>query len=249
MHPRGLRRAPGDHRRHASRARGCRRRLRPLASRGLIPDAPFWVPGRRIRAYSHRRSGWVRRMRILRSASPDGRLKYLEHLEHQHRMLSLVDRYGVALQGVGAGQGEPEYAHTVGLAAVGHPEFIVFGIPWNVVPTLLNPLAASVLNELATYAHGDTVHHLAAGFPVRLTTVRDSRRHLALANTFYAKAQGTRGRVAALQVVYPDPQMKWPWEAGSSVAWMPLLGKVPADAEGRVQTMPGTEGYAENSPN
>lgn len=184
-------------------------------------------------------------MRILRSASADRQLK---NLEHQHRMLSLVDTYGVALQGVGAGQGEPEYAHTVGLAAVGHPEFIMFGIPWNVVHTLLNPLAASVLNERATYAHGDTVHHLAAGFPVRLISVSDSRRHLALANTFYAKAHGTRGRVAALQVVYPDPQMTWPWEVGSSVAWMPLLGQIPADADGRVQTMARTEEHAQRPP-
>ena len=163
-------------------------------------------------------------------------------------MLTLIDKYGVALQGVGAGRDEPEYAHTVGLAAVGHPELVMFGVPWNVVHTLLNPLAGTVLAGLATYAHGDTVHHLAVGFPVRLITVRDSRRHLPLANTFYAEAHGTRGRVAALQLVYPDPQMRWPWEAGSSVAWMPLLGKIPADAEGRARTMPGTEDHAGTSP-
>ena len=50
---------------------------------------------------------------------------------------AIIDECGVMIQAVGAGkseagENEPQFAYTVGLARLSHPELIAFGLPMEV---------------------------------------------------------------------------------------------------------------------
>lgn len=155
---------------------------------------------------------------------------------YDRRMLGLVEKFGFAVQGVfpdtNSGGGEPGFCYTVGLAAQRLPELILFGLPPTVAQSLLNDLGSRMRAGTTQVAAGDTVWGLVRGYPVRLVEVTDSREHLTISNRF----AGGPSAVAALQVVFPDAQGRWPWESESGVSGLPVLGPVPA--EGREVRLP-----------
>lgn len=158
------------------------------------------------------------------------------------KMQLMVEEHGMAVQAVfpneGA-EGEDRYpfAYTVGLARAGHPEFIVFGLPHEVAHEILNDIGFRVLRDEHTFRPGDTVHQLVRDFPVRLIAVTDSWKLLTISNHLYGNPDGC---LPALELVFPDPDGRWPWEEGSTVASLPLLG--PVAEQGREITLEQIEG-------
>jgi hypothetical protein len=102
----------------------------------------------------------------------------------------------------------PGFAYTVGLhETYGHPELIVFGLPYEVAHGVLNDLAARIKNDNLTLQDGDGDDGAVKGHRVIFRKVRAAfvRKYLRVAHVL---SEDTR----ALQVVWPDPFGKFPWE-------------------------------------
>ena len=105
-----------------------------------------------------------------------------------------------------------------------HPELIITGVSQMEAGHPLNRLGERVRTG-ERFAHGDTVHGIAHGRPVRLIGVdpRASVEYLLHANALYRCAG--RPPVPALQVVWPDCGGRYPWDRGCHVADIqPVLG-------------------------
>lgn len=146
-----------------------------------------------------------------------------------------IEESGWAVQTVGAccsvpgcSGGDPgglEFGYTVGLTRYdGHPELIILGVAQRETGHPLNLLGERV-RAGERFAHGDTVHGIAADRPVRLVAVDPpaSAEYLIHANALYRCAG--RPPVPALQVAWPDCGGRFPWDPGCHVADLqPLLG-------------------------
>jgi len=143
--------------------------------------------------------------------------QYLLHL------LDLIDKYGWAVQGVlgGESKSEPPFSYTVGLTTLGHPEFIIQGMPARYAQHLLNALGEEVRQGRRYLANTTTADATEASAPVALIAVDDPSALLAAAQLY--------GEVEALQVIWPDPDGHLPWDEGyPNPAWVqPFLGPVP----------------------
>jgi Domain of unknown function (DUF4262) len=132
-----------------------------------------------------------------------------------------ITRHGWMLQAVfptDAGDGPP-FVYTVGLAALGHPELIVYGLPHDTGGVILNELGRRV-RDGRRLAHGERLDDVVEGFQVEVLAVADNQP-LGVARRLYGPG------VRALQIVYPDAGNLWPWEEGCDrvVASLPLLGR------------------------
>ena len=100
------------------------------------------------------------------------------------------------------------FSYTVGLADVGLPEVIVFGLPGDV--------ACSILNDVAAHARAGTLRFDApmdnfCNLPVVLKQVAAP-----LVADYIIQANARAGRdLPAVQLVWPDAQGKFPWEDGA----------------------------------
>ncbi|WP_147793700.1 DUF4262 domain-containing protein [Cellulomonas sp. Y8] len=140
---------------------------------------------------------------------------WLSHLQ------GMADRHGWALQWVGPGDdGELQFCYTTGLYQYDLPELIVFGPCPDDAARLLNTLGAR-MRAGQRYVDGDPIDDVRRN--ARLMEVLDSRGHLIMA---HALARATRP-LPALQVIYPDRDGRWPWQPGSRIANVPILGIVP----------------------
>jgi hypothetical protein len=150
-----------------------------------------------------------------------------------------IDEYGVHITAVFPTEDDPgaPFAYTTGLTPHGHPELAIYGLPHEIAHSLLNTLSFSVIRDGARYAHGDTIHRLVNGFPVRMVSIIDTTEDITVSNTMYAKDVP----IDALQVVFPDKHGLWPWQDGSRVANVPLHGPIPDDGEGTEITLPDTD--------
>lgn len=139
------------------------------------------------------------------------------------RAMTIVAEHGWLVQGVGGDGDDPPFAYTVGLTVRDVPEFIVCGLAMPTAHTILNDLGERV-RAGQRFTDGDVLSDVLRDYDVRLVAVSDTRERLRVANTLFGGADGTA--VRALQVVYPDVEGRWPWEAGSGVAGQPVLGDV-----------------------
>ncbi|HSP36192.1 MAG TPA: DUF4262 domain-containing protein [Frankiaceae bacterium] len=141
--------------------------------------------------------------------------EYNKHLDR------LVRERGWAVQFVGAGDGHPSFAYTVGLRRqYRHHEFVLVGVP---------PGAASTLNELGArvrdgqvFRPGDQPDEVLPGYRTELVavTMRHSFEELLMAWRMSEEP------VTALQLVWPDEADHLPWEEGYSLplSAQPLWG-------------------------
>ena len=140
-------------------------------------------------------------------------------------VMDTIDEYGVMIQAVFSGEGQepsPSFAYTVGLAAIGEPEIIVFGLSPETSHHILNSMAL----PLGERAWQPGISHEVFGLdvPAYLLVVADSSEHLTVSNMLFGGADP----IPALQLVYPDKNGRWPWEPGCLVAdSQPLLGSKP----------------------
>ena len=136
----------------------------------------------------------------------------------------VIDRFGWAvLHGGGGGPGDPRYSHTAGLTALGHPEVIVVGLPFEAGEKYLN-LVGEAVRAGARFGPGIATTALTdADSPVVFLRVEDTTR-LAVVEEFY-------GSVDALQLIWPDSTGTLPWEEGhrNPSTAQPLLGPRPGE--------------------
>lgn len=118
-----------------------------------------------------------------------------------------ITRYGWHSTGVFGG-GEC-FTYTTGLAAGDHPELVIAGLPPETAHGLIGS-AVKIIRSGTLLAPGKDYTGIAKGFPVRFRVVdQDACKHpLSVTTRFYGR------RVAALQLLWPDPQGRFPGEPG-----------------------------------
>lgn len=121
--------------------------------------------------------------------------------------------------------GGDEYGYSVGLTrSFGHPELVVTGLDDDTMQELINEVGEAI--EAGEAFHdGDVSPEFLEGYDVTFRAVPPALRatHFAHADRFYA------GRdFALLQIIYPDDQRRWPWDAGVAADFrkgQPVLGR------------------------
>ncbi|MFQ1001344.1 DUF4262 domain-containing protein [Modestobacter sp. SSW1-42] len=133
----------------------------------------------------------------------------------------VIDRFGWAVLHGGGNPGDPRYSTTVGLTALGHPEVIVLGLPFEAGEKYLN-LVGEAVRGGARFSPGVATTALTdASSPVVFLAV-DGDPRTSVAEQFH-------GSIEVLQLVWPDSTGKLPWEEGhrNPPHAQPLLGPPP----------------------
>ncbi|MEU4563406.1 DUF4262 domain-containing protein [Actinoplanes sp. NPDC023936] len=138
------------------------------------------------------------------------------------RIGEAIERSGVHLQFVPQPTPLEACWYTIGLTGHGHPELILFGLPPDISRPALRTAADEVIAGRRAFTPGQHADDVIEGHPVQFVAVTEPDRHLPVAAQFYAAA-GTV--VEALQIVWPDRYHRWPWQPGTRVEDMPVLGR------------------------
>ncbi|WP_109600357.1 DUF4262 domain-containing protein [Actinoplanes xinjiangensis] len=133
-----------------------------------------------------------------------------------------VERSGVYLQFVPQPTPLEACWYTIGLTGHGHPELILFGLPPDISRPTLRTVADDVIAGRRTFAPGQYADDVIEGHQVQFVAVIEPDRHLPVAAQFYAV---TGAAIDALQIVWPDRYHRWPWQPGTHVDDMPVLGR------------------------
>ncbi len=139
------------------------------------------------------------------------------------KLLEMIEQYGWAVQYVMAGDqpGDVEFAYTVGLTTLGHPEVVIQGLPPDSAKTYLNIVGRGV-RDGSRFEPGLITTDL-PGLPVRCAfiAVEDSSELVAIEQIY--------DEVEAVQFVWPDSADHLPWEPGwrNPPGCQPLLGRMP----------------------
>jgi hypothetical protein len=143
--------------------------------------------------------------------------QYLLHV------LGLIEKHGWAVQSVLGGDlpSDPPFSYTVGLTALGHPELILIGMPSQYAQRILNSLGEEVRKGHTYLANTTTADATDPSAPVALIEVGDPSMLLVAVELYQ--------QVDALQVIWPDPKGRLPWDDGyPNPAWaQPFLGAIP----------------------
>ncbi|TWG24425.1 uncharacterized protein DUF4262 [Actinoplanes teichomyceticus] len=140
------------------------------------------------------------------------------------RIGETIARSGVHLEFVPQPTALETCWYTIGLTDHDHPELILYGLPPDISRPTLRAVADDVIAGRRTYVAGQRADDVVEGHPVQLVAVTEPDRHLPVAAQFYAATGAT---VAALQIVWPDRHHRWPWQPGTRVGDMPVLGPAP----------------------
>jgi hypothetical protein len=136
----------------------------------------------------------------------------------------LIDEHGWATRHVGAGTetGQAAFSYTVGLTAMGHPEVIVTGLPFDHAQTFLNNIGSDVRDGKQFRPGFATEDLTGPGTPVVFIAVEDTSGLTAVDQVY--------GSVPAVQMVWPDSAGHLPWVPGyrNQPDAQPLLGRAPA---------------------
>jgi hypothetical protein len=161
--------------------------------------------------------------------------------DYLHRVAAIVREHGWAVQGVHGGAESPPFAYTVGLTNFDrHPELVIFGVPQDTAAAILNELSGRV-RAGERFTAGQRLEGLVeTDSPMVLLAVADPASHLAVARRLLGE------ELTALQVVWPDPAGRFPWEPAHDPRFLvmqPLLGpEPPAGDQGDPRRPPEVEG-------
>jgi hypothetical protein len=140
------------------------------------------------------------------------------------RQQQQIDEYGWAVTAVFPTDDAPDapFAYTVGLTAHGYPELIIAGLDPQIAQALLNDLATRVYDRAQRFTAGQRISDLLVGYDAIIV---DGPATEAL-HPGAAFARYGKNKVSLQQVVWPDPQGRFPWEAGYALGQgaQPLLG-------------------------
>jgi hypothetical protein len=136
------------------------------------------------------------------------------------RLLGLIRQHGWAVRHVGAGSSPADsaFSYTVGLTALGHPEVVVTGLPFEHAQIFLDNIGADV-RAGQRFEPGHVADDLTdPGAPVAFVAVENTTGLTAVAQVY--------GRVDAVQMVWPDSTGRMPWAEGyrNPPGAQPLLG-------------------------
>src|SRR5262245_41050188 len=132
-------------------------------------------------------------------------------MKPEDKVASDVRAHGWHVILVAASDSAPEFAYTVGLTATfGHPEIAVFGLRSTTAHKLLNEAGSAIRNG-SVFGAGVRSSELLVGTDVAFIAFPRGEypRYLGFARQYY----GGDG-FAALQLMWPDPNGRFPWEAG-----------------------------------
>ena len=150
----------------------------------------------------------------------------MEGLEDlMRRQQHLIDTYGWAVTAVFPTDDAPgvPFAYTVGLTAHGYPEFVIAGLHPEVAHTLLNDIAKRVYDRAQRFTAGQRISDLLVGYDaVIVEGPATEELHPGAAFARYGK-----DKVTLQQVVWPDPQGRYPWDPGYPYGShvQPVLGR------------------------
>ena len=124
-----------------------------------------------------------------------------------------VAAFGWSGLSVGEREGCPAFGYTVGLAGVGHPEFIVFGLSPRTRHGLLQWFAQCVV-AARRFVHGERYSDVVpdSEFAVRRVHERHFADHVGYA-MWYHRVSDSQGELEVLQIVWPDEAGLFPWES------------------------------------
>lgn len=141
--------------------------------------------------------------------------------EYVHAVREKVAEYGWMAQGVIANENQPGWLYTIGLAAVGHPEIIIVGLPPKVAHSLLAQMADEILSNQKRFEPGPEYSgYLADGFKVTFLDVADVGEGdwFNIAHSYYGDHD-----FEALQMVWPDKEGHFPWDPQYDVRYHQCL--------------------------
>ena len=127
----------------------------------------------------------------------------------------------------------PDFAYSVGMfRTLAHPEIILFGLPLDVMHRLINDVGELVRGGARCVA-GQVSREFLEGYDVTFRTVPAFQYagHLGWANWLYGGDS-----YPGLQMVYPDRERRWPWDAGTAAGFrdgQPILADIGVPAWAR----------------
>ena len=135
-----------------------------------------------------------------------------ELTDEQRRILTDIQADGLHVATTAESEDAPGYSLSLGLThSFDHPEVIVFGLAPEVATDLINVVADEASGG-RKFLPGSEVNDLLQSYPVRFTAVDGEHREqfFGTATWLYAERE-----LAVVQLVYPDQQGRWPWDASS----------------------------------
>jgi hypothetical protein len=123
-------------------------------------------------------------------------------------MDDMIARYGWAVQGVFGSDTSPTFSYTVGLAAKGLPEIVVFGLPAQVAHQFLNDLGRRFTSTGVPPLDTDLTD-IAEDYPARLVPVPRAE-----ADKYMFATKHRYPAYTAVQLVWVDTNSLFPWESG-----------------------------------
>jgi hypothetical protein len=128
-----------------------------------------------------------------------------------------VERHGFHVVLVPPGdEGEPAFGFTVGLATTyGHPELCTIGLDDGEANGVMHELldaAAGIVAEGGRYEDRQVDDQLLVDYPVTFRAV--ARRHFPTWLAFLTGFHGGDEVFSCLQIVWPDPDRRFPWDEG-----------------------------------
>ena len=126
-------------------------------------------------------------------------------------LLRILEDQGWYVIKVGAGEGEPAFAYSLGLFEnLGQPEVILFGLDLDTMHTLINDVG-ELARKRGCFRNGDTSDELLEGYTCgfRHVTLENLRNRMTYTQWYYGHDE-----FPAVQLVWPDMSGKLPWELG-----------------------------------
>lgn len=157
-------------------------------------------------------------------------------MEHEHncpsdeKIAADVEEHRLSVMMIEEGEDGPKFAYSIGLYHnFQHPEVIVFGLNHQVAAWAINEIARRIQTSERCEI-GKEVEGLLEGYNC---TFREVPQKCHSDYFGYAMAFYKGSDFPALQLVWPDKQKRWPWEAEFNPDWLwqqPLLENWPQES-------------------
>jgi hypothetical protein len=137
--------------------------------------------------------------------------------EHLFQVQATIERCGFQITGVLGDQHRPEYTYTTGFLLHGQPEVVVIGQPSEAAAGLLHQLYRTI-GLCQRWPTGREHLHHSQGLPFHLLDVpevhytEDECLLVGIPCYYEAIAPDARLERAAVQLVWPDPTGRFPWD-------------------------------------
>ena len=127
---------------------------------------------------------------------------------------SLIETVGWAVMHVLPTETDPDtvppWAYTVGLAAHDYPELLIAGLPPEIAHAVLNDLASRVYDRAERFSPGQRIADLLAGYDAVI--IEGTAAGELQPNAAFARYGHDRVRLQ--QILWPDPDGRFPWQDG-----------------------------------